>query len=173
MSDPARISTAAAFYLGVAKSHAAEYAAGRDAAWKMVPEIKGHDPAAHKDSFGKKIAEARRLVPLGRWSPASPAKLKANFDELEQEFGLETTLPEDQTEILLKALSEIKPEHYVGKHPPERSYEPLAQDLELWAFKCPSPHFGNQQMYLKFCFSKGDDTSRQLFFFSIHQHRTT
>jgi hypothetical protein len=128
-------------------------------------------PRPRPGEIVKKITEADRLLKIPRWSPADPVKLKANFDELEQKFGNETTLKEDQTAILVGVLREIRPEHYVGQRPPELAYEPAVRNQDMWEFKWNSAFFGNRMMYLKFCFSRGDDQTRRLFVLSIHENR--
>jgi hypothetical protein len=106
----------------------------------------------------------------GRWSPASPAKLKADFDELETVFGLETALAEDQKKILLAAIEEVAPGHYVGSRPPQRSYEQTIRDKELFPFRWRSMFFAEHEMYFKFCL-KGADKDQRAYICSIHEHR--
>jgi hypothetical protein len=108
-------------------------------------------------------------VEANRWLPAEPAKLHANWAELEQEFGIETALLEDQTEILTAALQEISPDDYAGRHPPEPSYEPAAQRQELFPFQWQSRRFGNRRMYLKFSMSSGGEP--RVFIHSLHPSR--
>jgi len=112
-----------------------------------------------------------RSVEEKRWLPADPAKLKANWDELEDVCGIESTaLEEEQTEILVAALKEIKPEHYAGKHPPERSYEQGTRDTELFPFRWKSNFFGRRTMYFKFSIETRDRKPRA-FIYSIHPNR--
>ncbi|MBZ5591264.1 MAG: hypothetical protein LAP39_03445 [Acidobacteriia bacterium] len=106
----------------------------------------------------------------GKWLPADAKKLKANFDELEAVFGMETTLAEDQQAILLAPFGEVTPEHYAGTRPPARSYEPAIYHEELFAFRWSSLFFSNHEMYFKFCLS-GADEGRRAFICSIHEHR--
>jgi len=117
----------------------------------------------------KKLTEAKSLVQNAKWAPAEPAKLKADFDELESLFGLETALLGDQTAILMKALEEIEAANYAGTHPPMRSYEGATRTLEMFAFRWKSIHF-NSEMYFKFCLG-GADKGRRAWVFSIHPHR--
>jgi hypothetical protein len=119
----------------------------------------------------KKLTEAKRLMQLERWSPADASKLRANLDELERIFGVETALKEDIGAIILTSLNEIDHRHYVGGHPPERAYEPAVYKQDMWEFRWRSPFFKNHQMYLKFCLSKGDQDNRRLFMLSIHENR--
>jgi hypothetical protein len=124
---------------------------------------------SHSECSGK-IKRFRELVEAGKWKPASPAKLKADFDELERDYGVDTTLVEDQRKILLQCIDEIQPEDYDGHHPPQRSDEPTAKNLEMFAFCWESPSFKNDSMYLKFCFTKaGPD--QIAFVFSVHPSR--
>jgi hypothetical protein len=116
----------------------------------------------------KKLAEAKALIQRAKWAPAVPEKLKADFDELES-IGVETTLPEDQTAIFVKAMDEIEAGNYDGTRPPMRSYENETRDLEMFAFRWKSSHF-NCVMYLKFSLG-GADKGRRAWVFSIHPHR--
>ena len=105
------------------------------------------------------------------WLPADPAKLKANWDELEDSCGIESTVLEDeQTEILVAVLSEIKPEHYAGKRPPERSYEQGTGGIELFPFRWESNFFGRRPIYFKFAIATRDRKTRA-FIYSIHPNR--
>jgi hypothetical protein len=116
-----------------------------------------------------KLGEALRLVETSRWLPASADKLQANWDELEEECGIETALSEDQAAILTAALREITPNHYVGRRPPEPSYEPAARGQELFAFRWQSRYFGNREMYFKFSMSRGGEG--RVFIHSVHPNR--
>jgi hypothetical protein len=66
-------------------------------------------------------------VEITKWLPADPAKLKADFDELETAFGIDTALLEDQKEIFVRTLAEITANHYAGTRPPMQSYEPATR----------------------------------------------
>ena len=121
-----------------------------------------------KELWGK-IAEAKALIQKGKWAPSVPAKLKADFDELEDGLGIETVLLEDQTAILTKAIEEIQAPDYAGSRPPMRSYEGASRNLDLFAFRWKSAHFGCE-MYFKFCLG-GADKGRRAWVLSIHPHR--
>lgn len=117
----------------------------------------------------KKLTEAKELIKRAKWLPAAPPKLRADFEELETLFDIETALPEDQSAILLTALEEIAAADYVGSRPPMRSYERATHNQEMFAFHWKSAHF-KCEMYFKFCFS-GADKGRRAWVFSIHPHR--
>lgn len=110
------------------------------------------------------------MVEAGKWLPANPAKLKANFDEIEVTFGMETALTEDQTVILVGAIREIKPDQYKGVRPPPRSYEPAIRGQEILGFRWKSAFFSGYEMYFKFCLNGAED-GRRAFICSIHEHR--
>jgi hypothetical protein len=140
----------------------------------VIPSVRNRRERPPRPSPGeivRKITEADRLVRMARWSPGEPAKLKANFDELEVKFKKDATLREDQTAILMEALREVKPEHYIGRRPPEPAYELAVRNQDMWVFKWSSAFFDNQRMYLKFCFSRGDEHTRRLFVLSLHENR--
>jgi hypothetical protein len=136
----------------------------------VIPSNRGRqERPTHRELSGK-IQQCRALAAANKWLPAEPGKLKANFDEMEELFGIDTYLPEDQAKILQQALSEIAPEHYAGSRPPQQSYEPTIQGKELFAFRWTSTCFGGREMYFKFCVSgKGDD--KRAFICSIHPNR--
>lgn len=141
----------------------------------MIPsktERRGPPERPRQRELWKKLTEAKSLVKSGRWIPANPQKLQANFDELADTFGIETTLTEDQTTILLSALDEIRADHYCGGRPPDASYEIVVKGHDMWEFRWISKFFGDKEMYLKFCFTKGDENSRKLAMLSIHPNRS-
>ena len=136
----------------------------------MIPSGREkHERPTHRE-LTKRLKECLSLVTARKWLPAEPDKLKANFDEMEDLLGIETTLQEDQTQILLGALGEITPEHYTGLRPPPRSYEQAILGKELFAFQWKSTCFGGLQMYFKFCV-KGDGENQRVFICSVHESR--
>ena len=96
--------------------------------------------------------------------------MQADWDALEDEFGVETTLPEDQLSILASVMTETKPEHYKGDRPPKMSYEPATKDLEMFAFRWDSILFGRTEMYFKFSVS-GTGKGRRIWIYSLHPNR--
>ena len=118
----------------------------------------------------KKLTEVRSLIRDQRWLPAEVSKLKANFDSLEQRFGVDTTTTEDQTTLLLKAAQEVTPDDYAGARPPQEAYEHEIKGEDLFAFRWKSVSFGNVDMYFKFCL-KGTDKGRKAYICSIHEHK--
>lgn len=125
---------------------------------------------SHKE-LSKKLREATECVQGKRWLPADPAKLKANWDELEEACGVESAaLEEEQTAILVAILKEAKPEYYAGKHPPERSYERGTGGSELFAFRWQSTFFGNRMMFFKFSLV-GAGRGAKAFIYSVHPNR--
>jgi hypothetical protein len=121
--------------------------------------------------LSKKLREALLCVQTKLWLPAEPVKLKANWDELEDRGYVESAvLEEEQTKILIGALSEAKPEHYAGVYPPDRSYEQRTHNLEVFCFCWESPFFGNREMYLRFSVVPSGDNVR-VWIYSIHPAR--
>jgi hypothetical protein len=118
-----------------------------------------------------KLVEASSLIRSGRWIPQDLRKLNANFVEIEETFKIDATSVEDQKNLLLSALGEVRVEHYAGSHPPTKSYEPAAQHQEMFPFKWQSEFFVKTEMYLKFCLI-GDDKNRAVCVFSLHPHRS-
>lgn len=139
----------------------------------MIPSKGTERQVSTRPSRGelyKKLAEAAALIKDGKWFPANPAKLQANWQELEDTFGIETALTEDRTSVLTEALREIEVEDYAGKHPPQRSYEASAHGGEMFAFQWESGLLRKSEMYFKFCFT-GADKNRKVCVFSIHPQR--
>ncbi len=67
--------------------------------------------------------------------------------------------------ILIALLSEIKPAHYAGTYPPQRSYEDEISRSELFAFRWKSRKLGCTA-YLKFTVQEN-----RLWLISLHQDR--
>jgi len=67
--------------------------------------------------------------------------------------------------VLSGLLDEISPKSYVGKRPPEKSYQEEIKDLDLFAFNVESSWF-RCRVYLKFVLTGGD-----LWLVSLHQDR--
>ena len=101
----------------------------------------------------KKLLAAIALVEQNKWRPVDVDKLEDDFQELEDKLGIETALPEDRKSILLTALKEVEPRHYIGTAPPTGSTHSVTRNLELWEFRWESPgeFFKKSVMYLKFC----------------------
>jgi len=56
--------------------------------------------------------------------------------------------------VLLVLLNSTGPEHYAGHHPPEKSYEKLIFDHDLWAFSVTCQRF-ECRVYFKFSLKQG------------------
>lgn len=67
------------------------------------------------------------------------------------ELGYEV---EHLPKILIELIRDIEPKKYVGKRPPQRSYEMEIKDCELYAFKLFSHRFGCD-VYFKFALKDG------------------
>lgn len=130
----------------------------------------GSGRPSHKEILGK-LRDALNLVENKRWSPANPGKLLANWEELEEAFGIELALEESADNILLLVLKELKPEHYVGMRPPERSYEKRTLNQELFEFRWNSRCFANSRMYFKFSICGGASAEKRLYVYSLHPNR--
>jgi hypothetical protein len=136
----------------------------------VIPFNRGRIERPQHRELSKKLRDCLDCVKEGRWFPADPGKLKANFDELEEVFGIETSLWEDQRAIMVAILGEITANHYAGAYPPQRSYEGTILKKELFAFCWPSEYFNRREMYFKFCMV-GGDASKRVFICSIHPSR--
>jgi hypothetical protein len=102
---------------------------------------------SHKELFGK-LSEARKAVGQGRVALLNPVSLAA--DAVELDYAIEFDLVKVLTELLEAASAS----DYTGSHPPQRSYEPDIQGLELFAFTVASRRF-KCRVYLKFALAQG------------------
>ncbi|HUX10334.1 MAG TPA: hypothetical protein VMW51_06795 [Terriglobia bacterium] len=136
----------------------------------MILFYRGSGRPLRKELLGK-LRDAITLVKEGKWSPANPAKLLANWEELGQVFKIDLDLAEDQTALLLAVLGEIKPGDYAGSHPPKRSYEQKTTNQELFAFRWSSGCFSNFEMYFKFSICGGTPGQKKLYIYSLHPNR--
>jgi len=116
---------------------------------------------SHKELAGK-LTTALGLLESGRWAPANPSKLHANFVEMD-------LYREEQWSALRDAIIELKPEHYCGARPPQRSYEQTTRGAEMFAFSWDSKRFASR-MYLKVALA-GYGGSRALYVYSFHPSR--
>lgn len=106
----------------------------------------------------------------GKIRQASEAVFNSNIAFVEQASiaadALELDYPVNEIgNVLSDIFEEITPDDYVGKRPPERSYEDKIKDCELFAFRWVSKQFGCE-LYLKFTLK--DDV---LWLVSFHLHR--
>jgi hypothetical protein len=69
-------------------------------------------------------------------------------------------------ELLPECLNEMKPDHYAGLYPPQRSYQTEISGLELFAFRAYSAVFACE-VYVKFALAEDF-----LWLVSFHQNRT-
>lgn len=72
---------------------------------------------------------------------------------------------EELWQLISKLIDEIRLDHYAGGHPPQKSYEPLISECELWAFTWSS-FVLRKQMYLKFALKEGT-----FYYVSLHESK--
>ena len=106
----------------------------------------------------RKIKQAKEAVIDSNLSILKPIVIALDALELGYSF-------EEITAILIDLLEEIKPGHYVGQSPPQRSYEDEIFQSELFAFQWQSKRLGCET-YLKFAFK-----DKRLWLISLHQGR--
>lgn len=106
----------------------------------------------------RKLSQAKESVSRNKILTINPAALAEDAFDL----GF---LISDLADTLYEILIEIKPQNYVGRRPPEKSYEDEIQNLDLFAFRWDSARFGCE-VYFKFVIN-GDF----LYIVSLHQHR--
>ncbi len=111
----------------------------------------------HKE-LNRKIRQAKLAVTEGRICVIRPDVIAD--DALELGYLLK-----DLKDVLAELLDEIMPERYMGKKPPERSYEEDVRGLELLGFEVFSKRFGDN-IYFKFVLKDED-----IWLVSLHQSR--
>lgn len=82
-------------------------------------------------------------------------------DAIDLEYDVETQL----IEVLAGLLKETTPDHYAGVRPPQRSYQPAIEGLELFAFAVESSQF-KCCVYVKFAL-----LGEALWLVSLHQDK--
>ena len=115
----------------------------------------------------KKIADASEALKLGRFQIGPTKHLAGDLAELQ----LQAT--RDLPHLLASLLKEIQDagptECYAGTRPPQRSYEPEINRLELWAYAWHSQRF-QKRMYLKFAL-KNQGTNQCYIHVDCHEDR--
>ena len=86
-----------------------------------------------------------------------------------QQFGIDVESADDQKNILMTALGEVKPWHYCGDNPPEPAKELNVAGLDLFVFRwqSESPLFKRSVMYLKFSI-EGKGEKGPAYIHSVH-----
>jgi len=97
---------------------------------------------SHKELFNK-INSGKELVLHGNVLLINPDAIAEDAIEL----GYQIT---NLKNILSTLLEEVEIAHYVGAHPPRRSYEQQIKDSELFEFRWKSKRLGCD-IYLKYC----------------------
>ena len=113
---------------------------------------------SHKELYNK-IRGAKEAVSSGLVNIINQEVIAC--DALELDYLIES----DLLNVLSSLLGEISPDNYVGKKPPEKSYEHKIQNMDLFAFRMDSSWF-KCKVYLKFALYDGE-----LWLVSLHQHR--
>lgn len=97
---------------------------------------------SHKELNGK-VQSALEFVHANRIILVEPAAIVADA------VSLGYSIRDELQVVLIELLISIGPEQYVGRRPPEKSYETKIRDLELWAFSVESQRF-ETRVYFKF-----------------------
>jgi hypothetical protein len=113
---------------------------------------------SHKELLGK-LREARTAVAARQVMILAPEVLACDA------IDLGYLVADELVSVLLSILDEVDPRDYVGKRPPDRSYKPDIDGLELFAFVVRSRWFGCQ-VYLKFALHDG-----VMWLVSLHRSR--
>jgi hypothetical protein len=112
---------------------------------------------SHREISGK-LLSAKTAVESG-------AVLLVNAKALREDLLDLGWLMDELSELLLSILNELEPVHYRGGRPPQKSYEKVIKDCELYAFSWTSKALGCT-VYFKFAL-KG----KTLWIVSFHRER--
>lgn len=107
----------------------------------------------------RKLKQGREAAAAKRIRLVEPDIILADLLDLDYLVG-------DLVEDLPAVFREIKPTHYEGRRPPQKSYERDILGSELFAFRWPSRLFG-RSMYLKFAVRE-----KVLWVVSLHRDRS-
>jgi len=94
-----------------------------------------------------KVSEALLAIKAGRFQTPLTKHLSGDLDELQLDDA--AALPALLSDFLEEIKNAGPNDCYAGTRPPQRSYEPELQKLELFAYAWHSPSF-RKRMYLKF-----------------------
>jgi hypothetical protein len=106
----------------------------------------------------RKIRQAKQAITANNFLILKPIVISLDALELGYSF-------EDIKVVLIDLLDEIRPGHYAGQSPPQRSYEEEIFQSELFAFQWESRRLGCKT-YLKFAFKE-----KSLWLISLHEDR--
>ena len=112
----------------------------------MVKQAKTERPSVRE--LNKKLQEARTALECGNGLFANVRSAAGELNDLRLGDSGEAW------PLILAMLDEIEPGNYVGRRPPEKSYEAKIYGKELFAFAWESERFG-RRMYLKFALQEG------------------
>jgi hypothetical protein len=112
---------------------------------------------SNKELFNK-IRDGKEAVEQGKIQIVDPAVIAGDAVVLGYQV-------KNLGNVLFNLLGELRIEHYVGAHPPRKSYVPLINDCELFEFKWTSGRLGCD-VYLKYCL-KGNI----FYLVSLHEDR--
>ncbi len=107
----------------------------------------------------KRLKEAKEALRNRQALFANPAKVVGELENLDIGDS------EEVWELISQLICELQLTDYAGGHPPQKSYEPLIADCELWAFSWTSTVL-KKQMYLKFSIKEGT-----FYYVSLHESK--
>jgi hypothetical protein len=108
--------------------------------------------------LSKKLNQAKEAVVSGSIKTVDPVMIAADAIELDYQVS-------ELKNVLVSLLDEIKPIHYAGSRPPQKSYKSEIIGAEIFAFRWLSKILGCET-YIKFCFKQDS-----LYLVSLHRHR--
>lgn len=107
----------------------------------------------------KRLKEVKKALKNRRVLFANEAKVVAEL------MSLEIDDTDKVWDLISELIDEIELDNYAGGYPPQKSYEPLVANCELWAFSWKSSLL-KKQMYLKFCIKE-----ETFYYVSLHKSK--
>jgi len=117
-----------------------------------------HDNRPSVHELNRKIEKGKELVGKGNILTINPGAVAADAAEL-------SFLASELQAVLSKILLEVKPTYYIGRRPPEKSYDPQIKGGDLFTFRWMCREFGCE-VYFKFCIKEGC-----FYLVSLHENR--
>ena len=117
-----------------------------------------HERPSNRE-IDKRIEEAKVCLCNEKGFFANPAKVVGELSELDIDDAAEVW------QLIKELLEEIEPDDYAGTRPPQKSYEKMINNRELFAFSWKSEKLG-KEMYIKFALKEG-----LYYYVSLHESR--
>lgn len=119
-----------------------------------------HNTRPSDRELTKRLNEAKEFLKSRQGLFSNPSKVVGELNDLEINDA------NDVWELIRELLEEISPKDYRGTRPPQKSYEKVVEECELFAFSWRSLKC-NKQMYIKFVLK-----NERYYYVSLHESRS-